>query len=157
VILLGHSNGGFMAYRLACERADIVTEIGVLAGAATSDTCTPDHDVNVLHIHGTADPEVPYDGGTTTDSAVMFPGAIASTMRWAGFDGCGAMTNGATMDLDAAVPGAETQIGTYACSQTAAIELWTMTGSNHIPSMQASFEPTLWAWLDGHPSPRPQH
>jgi len=27
VYVLGHSNGGFMAYRLACERADLVTAI----------------------------------------------------------------------------------------------------------------------------------
>src|SRR5439155_918922 len=108
VILIGHSNGGFMAYRLACERADIVTEIGVLAGAATSDTCDPSTAVDVLHIHGTADTEVPYDGGTTLESQTMFPGAVASTMRWAGFDSCSTTsTAGATVDFDGSSDGAD--------------------------------------------------
>jgi len=150
VILLGHSNGGFMAYRLACERADVVTTIGVLAGAATSDTCTPSAAVDVLHIHGTDDTEVPYGGGTTLESNTMFPGALASTMRWAGFDTCATtMTDGATVDLDTSIAGAETQISTYGCSANA-VELWTMNGSSHIPAMNSTFEPMLWTWLSTH-------
>ncbi|MEO7093920.1 MAG: PHB depolymerase family esterase, partial [Polyangiales bacterium] len=31
VFVLGHSNGGFMAYRMACERADVIAAIGSLA------------------------------------------------------------------------------------------------------------------------------
>src|SRR5687767_5309804 len=34
VHLIGHSNGAFMAYRMACARADVVRKIGALAGAA---------------------------------------------------------------------------------------------------------------------------
>ena len=151
VILLGHSNGGWMAYRMACERADIVTAIGVLAGEATSDTCTPSQPVDVLHIQGTADEEVNYNGETDAMTGVTYPGAVASTMRWAGFDTCGttAANVGAPIDLDDTVPGAETQISQYPCTANA-VELWTMTGSSHIPSMNASFEPMLWSWLSTH-------
>jgi polyhydroxybutyrate depolymerase len=150
VIVIGHSNGGWMSYRLACKRSDIITTIGVLAGAATSDPCTPDQPVDVLHIHGTADPEVNYNGAVNPDNGVAYPGAVASTMRWAGFDTCNTTsTPGATVDLDQSVDGAETQISTYGCTDHA-VELWTMNGSNHIPSMNATFEPMLWTWLSTH-------
>ena len=33
VYIVGHSNGDFMAHRLACERADVVVAIAGLAGA----------------------------------------------------------------------------------------------------------------------------
>src|SRR5262245_22597343 len=36
VFVLGHSNGGRMAYRMACDRADVIAAIGVLASRATS-------------------------------------------------------------------------------------------------------------------------
>src|SRR4051812_47387816 len=60
--LIGHSNGGFMSYRMACDHADLIASIVVLAGAAASDasTCTPSEPVAVLHMHGTLDESVPY-------------------------------------------------------------------------------------------------
>ena len=64
VYVFGHSNGGFMAYRLACDIADRVTAIAVLSGSdlPRADQCKPDRPVSVLHLHGTADPLVTYAG-----------------------------------------------------------------------------------------------
>ena len=57
IYLVGHLNGGFMAYRMACESADLIAGIASLAGhdIPRSGSCAPSQPVNVLHIHGTAD------------------------------------------------------------------------------------------------------
>jgi len=61
--VIGYSNGGMMAYRLACEIPDQITGIAVGAGAFTVGTCTPSRAVNVIHIHGEQDFKVPLMGG----------------------------------------------------------------------------------------------
>jgi len=63
VWVFGFSNGGMMAYRLACEIPDQITGIAVGAGALTVGTCTPSRAVNVIHLHGEQDLKVPLIGG----------------------------------------------------------------------------------------------
>jgi len=141
VYLVGHSNGGYMSYRMACERADVITNIVVLAGYASQVPCQPDSSVNVLHIHGSADATVPYSE-TSVDT-------------WAGLDGCtGARTAGATLDLDATLTGAETQMAaTGGCPTGGAVDLWKIEGGGHIPNLTGAFEPAVWPWLLDHPRP----
>ena len=59
----GHSNGGMMAYRLACDLSEKITAIAVVAGALVDTSCTPLKQVSVLHLHGDLDPLVPIQGG----------------------------------------------------------------------------------------------
>jgi polyhydroxybutyrate depolymerase len=143
VRVIGHSNGGFMSYRLACDRADVVTSIVSLAGNAVNVPCTPSEAVHVLHVHGTADDTVPFAGGP------------ASVDAWAGLDGCtGERSDGGTLDLDQGITGDETQTATTAgCPSGGAVELWTMNGSGHVPSLFASFEANVSLWWDDHPRP----
>jgi polyhydroxybutyrate depolymerase len=81
VFAAGHSNGGFMAYRLACELSDRIAAVGLQSGGFGLLTCAPKHPVSLLHIHGTADTNVPIDGGigSTSLSKVVFPSAYWST------------------------------------------------------------------------------
>jgi polyhydroxybutyrate depolymerase len=148
VYVAGHSNGGYMAYRMACERADAIAAIGVLAGEAASvpSACQPSQPVSVLHLHGTADEVVPYDGG------LGGLGAEGSVAQWASHDGCGTTrTPTTTYDLDTTVVGAETHAtATDGCPAGIGVELWTMEGSSHIPLLDASFAPTLMAWFTDH-------
>jgi polyhydroxybutyrate depolymerase len=78
VFATGHSNGGMMAYRLACELSDRITAIAPNS-AALSDTdldanppramfacTTPSRPVPVMHMHGDADTCMPVDGGVST-------------------------------------------------------------------------------------------
>jgi polyhydroxybutyrate depolymerase len=58
----GLSNGGMMAYRLACELPDIAA-IAPVAGTQNYEPCRPSHPVSVIAFHGTADETVPFDGG----------------------------------------------------------------------------------------------
>ena len=60
---MGHSNGGMMAYRLACDLSDKITAIAVVTGVLVDDTCNPTKPVSTLHIHGNLDPTIPFHGG----------------------------------------------------------------------------------------------
>ncbi len=59
----GMSNGGMMAYRLACEHSGVFAAIAPVAGSLSVKDCRPDHPVSVLAIHGTNDRHVLYEGG----------------------------------------------------------------------------------------------
>ena len=63
VYATGMSNGGMMAYRLACERADRIAAIAPVAGVLVTEVCAPSRPVPVMHIHGAADEVVPVEGG----------------------------------------------------------------------------------------------
>ena len=152
VTVIGHSNGAFLAYRLACARADVVTAIAGLAGhAVVGVPCAPADPVSVLHLHGNADETVPYDSGTF--SGVESPGAIASVAQWATRNGCtGAPTAAGTKDLETALPGAETTVTvTGGCPTAGAADLWTIAGGTHIPSLSATFPAEVMAWSAAHP------
>ena len=145
VYVIGHSNGGYMAYRMACDRADVITNIAVLAGAAASDpsTCTPSLPVPVLHIHGTDDAEVPY-----------VPNADASVMQWATHDGCAqTRTAGTNLDLDTNIAGPETTTATYdGCPPGVWVELWSIQGAMHVPALdQTTFGPRILQYWQAHP------
>jgi polyhydroxybutyrate depolymerase len=62
----GFSNGGFMSYRLACELGDRIAAIAPVAGTMTDGaftSCAPSRNIPVMHIHGTNDFVVSYNGG----------------------------------------------------------------------------------------------
>lgn len=58
----GLSQGGMMSYRLACEASDMVAAVAPVAGVPPAG-CRPSRPVSVMHIHGTEDNYVPYNGG----------------------------------------------------------------------------------------------
>ena len=63
----GHSNGGGMANRLACDLADRIAAIGTVSGAYQgSEDCSPSRPVAVFAMHDTDDPVVPYNGFQNT-------------------------------------------------------------------------------------------
>ena len=143
VRVIGHSNGGFMTYRMACERADVITSVVVLAGDAVSVPCNPTESVHVLHIHG------------TQDDTVSFAGAAPSVAEWAAHNGCGdGRVPGEAFDLDAAVDGAETETTTVTgCPVGGRVEQWTLNGSGHVPNLTAAFDAPISQWWTDHPRP----
>ncbi len=60
VAAVGFSNGGMMAYRLACTRPDLVDTIGVVAGTLEIPVCNGP--IRALHLHGLDDFTVPPGG-----------------------------------------------------------------------------------------------
>ncbi len=65
VYATGISNGGMMAYQVACTLAGRIAAIAPVAGEMTmsASECRPARPVSVLVIHGTADRNLPFDGG----------------------------------------------------------------------------------------------
>jgi polyhydroxybutyrate depolymerase len=100
--VVGHSNGGMMAYRLACELSERITAIGVAAGALMTDPCTPDRPVAAMHLHGELDAVVPLAGGET--AGITFPSARDSFDRFATANSC------TLLDSTASCPGGATMV-----------------------------------------------
>ncbi len=65
VFVTGHSNGGMMAYRMACEMADQIEAIVPIGASKQIDSCRPSRPVPTLHLHGTSDPCQPFAGGNS--------------------------------------------------------------------------------------------
>jgi polyhydroxybutyrate depolymerase len=62
----GMSNGGYMSYSLACNHPETFRAVGSVTGAMSEydfDNCNPEEVVPVIHLHGTADYVVSYNGG----------------------------------------------------------------------------------------------
>lgn len=156
VYVVGHSNGGFMAHRLACELSAEIAGIVSLAGAVYADPakCTASEPVAVLQVHGDADETVSYAGGSLVAGAPPYPSAKTTVATWAAKNGCDdALTaTGDTLDLDTSVAGAETVVERHACTSGAA-ELWTIAGGKHIPTFGAAWAERFYAFLEAHPKP----
>jgi polyhydroxybutyrate depolymerase len=161
VYVIGHSNGGFMANRYACDRASRVAGIVSLAGAQFEDPsrCTPSEPVAMLQVHGDNDQTVLYDGGVNEDTDGTqhpYPSAHVTVATWAAKDGCsGTLTaTGRTLDIDLSVTGAETVEETYGpCSGGANVTLWTMKQAGHVPGLGPSWGESIWAFLSAHAKP----
>ena len=95
IFAAGMSDGGMMAYRLACEMPQVFRAIASVAGTDNTLTCEPASPVSVLHIHAKDDPQVLFTGGASTEAAAR-PGAMAlasvpdTVAKWAQRDGCAA-------------------------------------------------------------------
>lgn len=154
IYLIGHSNGGFMSYRMACEQAELIASIVSLAGATFLDTakCAPSEPVNVLQIHGTDDGTIEYDGGTTPIGT--YPSADTTVATWSAYNGCAPATETlGTIDLNVDTDGEETTMLAFTgCPVDGAVELWTMADSPHIPAIQSTFAADLIDWLFDHPN-----
>lgn len=136
VYFVGHSNGAFMSYRMACEIPERITAIAPLAGnEAEMSGCMPSAPVSVLHMHGTMDETISYEGGTV--STIPYLSVDDTVAAWVARDGCSTMAvSGGTADYDAAVDGAETTITRFeGCTGGSLVELWRMEGSGHIPGL----------------------
>jgi polyhydroxybutyrate depolymerase len=64
VYATGHSNGGMLAYRLACELSNKIAAIAPNSCTMVTPICKPTRPVAVLHMHSVLDTNVPYQGGT---------------------------------------------------------------------------------------------
>jgi polyhydroxybutyrate depolymerase len=76
----GYSNGGMMAYGLANYRSEIVAAVASVSGTMLDCTATPEHPMPVIHLHGTADDTLPYDGNN------YYKGAQTVLNHWIAFN-----------------------------------------------------------------------
>jgi polyhydroxybutyrate depolymerase len=155
VFVLGLSNGGFMAHRLACDHAELVAAIVSVAGAQdyNSAACDPARPVSVLQVHGTADQVVPFHGGVMVPGGPPVPSAKDTVAQWRALDGCSpGPVAAAPLDATSSLPGAETaRIAWHdGCDTGTEVELWKVSGGGHVDYMTPGFTATVLHWLSVH-------
>lgn len=168
VYVAGFSNGGMLAYRLACERAERLAAVASVAGsiALPLAECRPARAVPLLHVHGTADTIVPYLGGRAGDllqgplggPAPTFPSVEVLVEHVATLNGCAPDT------ATALESGAALCTEWSRCSSGAPVELCTLLGGAHIwpgdarlPALVRGFAASdvVWSFLSSQRAPLP--
>ena len=160
VYFFGYSNGGFMSYHMACKGLPGLRAVASLAGTSyVEDTsCEGAPPVSVLHIHGTADSVIRFEGDERERNPAdgrepaFYAGAREMVTRWSQRAGCdwpGDLQPHATLDLDQWVSGAETRAYRLeaGCAEGITIELWEGVGSSHFPGYGDAFVDALVDWL----------
>lgn len=145
IYVVGMSNGAIMAYRLACQ-THLFAAAASVAGTMLAE-CPAPSPTSILAIHGTADPNVPYDGGPGKPALPITkpidgPSVPHNDTAWRATDHCAApsvTTQGVVRTSLAACPGGR------------AVELISVAGAGHQwPGGKAS---PVAAVLLGLPSP----
>ena len=76
IYAVGYSNGGMLAYGLACHKGNMIAAIGVMSGIMLVDTtCNTNYFTSVIHMHGQNDFVLPYSGNrdfSSVESVVDF-------------------------------------------------------------------------------------
>lgn len=137
VYMAGISNGGMMAERMACEHADRVVAIAVVAGNITdkmTTDCKPSRAVPVLLIHGTEDLIVPWNGGAVAgfEEFGRVLSARESARFWAARNLCGETPKILTEPDNDPKDGTRIQTEIFAgCSNNSEVRLVAVEGGGH--------------------------
>jgi polyhydroxybutyrate depolymerase len=94
VYAVGTATGGGLAHYLACHAADVFAAVAPAAFDLLEENvgdCRPSRPVTVISFRGTADPLVPYGGGSSAvvlGMPITLLGAQATFKKWADIDQC---------------------------------------------------------------------
>jgi polyhydroxybutyrate depolymerase len=123
----GLSNGGGMSFALSCELSNRIAAVGLVAAAQTLPWrfCTDQRPVPMIAFHGTEDPDVPYNGGSSWISATPFPNVPSWTAHWARRNRC------ASDPVDSAVALDVIRRTYRECADAAPVVLYTIRGGGH--------------------------
>lgn len=160
VYFFGYSNGGFMAYHMACKGLPGLRAVASLAGTSyvEDSSCAGAAPVSVLHVHGSADEVILFEGDETgpdlkaDGERAFYAGAEDMVVRWSRRAGCDWTAHArayASLDLDQSVPGSETRAFRLEpeCEGGVNIELWIGIDGGHAPSHGEAFTNALLDWL----------
>lgn len=167
VFATGISNGAMMAYRLACD-TKIFAAIGPDSGTMIN-SCAHPAQLSIIHIHGTADKIIPYNGGPgrldNAGAGARLPAKIdgppipSLIATWRKTDNCAAPKSSTAGTVT-------TSIAT--CPGGRAVELITIAGAGHQwpggrnapvaqrllgldpPSTALQATPTIWKFFASH-------
>ena len=124
----GFSNGGAMTFALSCRLADRVVAVATVAASQDQqkfEWCGDAPPVPMLAFHGTADPLVPYDGGSVWASPRPFPSVLTWASDWARRNRCGPSPVESTVASDV------TRLEYSGCADDASVVLYTVEGGGH--------------------------
>ncbi|TNV77404.1 hypothetical protein FGO68_gene15950 [Halteria grandinella] len=160
IFLVGHSNGAFMSYRMACQYPELLAGIVTLAGTSFYDNsvCTAlgdaaERKLSILQITGTQDK---INGGDIL--TVPFPSVSQTVSDWQSNLGCTASTLAYQRDIDIEMllPGKETKVYKTAdgtCPDGIDITRWDIIDGKHIPILGLKFPHYVFEWIDAHTRP----
>jgi polyhydroxybutyrate depolymerase len=123
----GLSNGGGMSFVLSCTMSNRIAAVGMVAAAQTMPWrwCTDNRPVPMIAFHGTADPVVPYNGGSSWISSRPFPSTPRWAANWAQRNRCGANPVESMVATDV------TRREYTNCADDAPVILYTVQGGGH--------------------------
>jgi polyhydroxybutyrate depolymerase len=153
IYVVGHSNGGFMSHHMACSDSNRIAAIASFAGATYKDQsmCRPGQPITVLQVWGTADETIAYLGGALV---APYPGATETIADWAKLDKCvmKLVTAPRKINIESSIAGNETTVSDYSgCAKKTTVELWSIAGGHHVPTLASDFATRLVNFLLAHP------
>jgi polyhydroxybutyrate depolymerase len=124
VYAVGMSNGAMMTYTWACNDPGELAAIGPVAGSLLT-PCPHPHPITVVAIHGTADENVPIDGGVGPKgvTGVDNPSLAQTLAPFLAADDC--------RDSPSIVQAAPITTTVWACSDQHSITTQVVTGAGH--------------------------
>ena len=155
IFATGISNGGMLAYRLACELSERIAAIAPVAATLVTSPCKPPRPVPVLAFHGLLDSVVPYAG----NPFLLYPSIPSTVTHWQEHNACGEKKQRSFDQGDAYCDRYE------GCKEDASVELCLIRGGGHtwpgglpIPALgytSLSLDATayMWAFFQKHPLP----
>lgn len=162
VYLFGHSNGGFMVHRMACDAPGQFAAFAAMAGTTWKDPslCELGENIKLLHIHGTADEVISFEGGENFPEDnfpdTIYPGAVETMDILADKMGChGRLINFGRFDMEPGIDfegnAKETQRSIYTgCPFGAQLHLWSIRGAPHLWFLfqpESKTAERIWNWL----------
>jgi polyhydroxybutyrate depolymerase len=166
----GISNGGFLSHRLGMDLSDRFAAIAPIAGTLGENLVArfaPKSPVAVLHIHGTQDRWVRYEGGEVAVQGGMSVSAPRIARMWAGANGCAPPPRTAQLPDRDPNDGTRIRADTYAaCRGGATVGLYTIVGGGHTwpgratPILGATTRDidgaqAVWEFFERHTKARP--
>lgn len=153
VFLFGHSNGGFMANRLACEIGGDIAAIASLGGGSFSDLshCRKATPISYLQIHARDDETVKYE------EAEKYAGGLETVHQWIKRNGCDKPHRSKPKrDFVFLLPGDDTAMQNWRnCESGKRVALWTIQSNEqnvgghnpHVPFFNLTFTDAVLDFL----------
>ena len=170
----GMSNGALMSSRLACSLSSRIAAVAPVAGAyypplvtdRGPEPCADTRPVPFLGFHGTLDPQVPFNGGPSTQGGTFrlpiddaTPGEDV-LQDWAAHNGC-------TSGRQESFVSAEVRLVTYSgCTDSAEVQGYIVDGGGHtwpgssverppeLTTHDISASELMWKFFQAHPMRR---
>jgi len=127
VFVNGLSNGAGMSNLLACSLGSQIGAVGGVAGAYLLpwEACATNDPIPVMLFHGSEDPIVPYEGGTSSRTGMAFPFIPEHAARWASHNSCD--ENATEVGVSAHV----LRISYTNCDENAEVVMYTIENGGH--------------------------
>lgn len=126
IFVAGISNGAAFAQQVACAMPDRIAAVAAVAALVYPARCGTTAPIAVIGFHGTDDPCVPFQGGTSQcGQRLPVPAIETSAKNWAAHDGC---------DIAPAEQQFSAHVRTIAysrCKDETAVVLFVVDGGGH--------------------------